>query len=148
MGYCLEMYLKELAMLHGIHFNVGILGESLYPDVARCEWALTTCSWTGNMKCVIERTTFKDVFCWLRIKAITVAPFSCRSIQVQFERETAKRKREECEWRLGSRALFRVSTDQSLNVYFVKLDELVVYISLTCPCHKQWYFLTLDWSAF
>ena len=30
---CLEMYLKELAILHGIHFNVGILGESLSGDV-------------------------------------------------------------------------------------------------------------------
>lgn len=24
---CLEMYLKELAILHGIHVNVGMLGK-------------------------------------------------------------------------------------------------------------------------
>ena len=27
---CLEMYLKELAILHGIHFSVGILGQSIH----------------------------------------------------------------------------------------------------------------------
>ena len=27
---CLEMYLKELAILHGIHFSVGILGQSTH----------------------------------------------------------------------------------------------------------------------